>query len=287
MKKIKFFKILSLILFIGLTTACAIVFFPNGKIKDFFLENFPLPIGKVGEKNLTSKSAIQKYKSISSFAKILGISGKDIYSAAENSSVNDLKLWQIAEKVNAIPSDTEYEAELDRILNQLNGEEIKALEFAEKKSGLEKKVFLKNIFLPRILEDRIKIKFFQSPTTNPESYKEAEMIYNKIKEGASFQLLAADFSQDDASKIFFGDLGEVRIENLYPEVLDTLANLNTGEIQTVFSRNGAFLVKLEDAKKTSENNLFDIKIIMLKSNNFDTWIKNQKSEIKVTLFKII
>jgi peptidyl-prolyl cis-trans isomerase SurA len=79
-----------------------------------------------------------------------------------------------------------------------------------------------------------------------EALKKTEMIFEKLKAGADFQQLAADYSEDPQSAQNGGDLGfipESSLRQAPPQLRDLVLKMTPGNVQTI-AVNGAYTIVL-------------------------------------------
>ena len=82
---------------------------------------------------------------------------------------------------------------------------------------------------------------------NEEAKSKAEEVLRKIKAGDDFIKLAKEFSEDEASKMKGGILGDLHPDSTLPEIASVMVKLNEGEVSNIIrSTFGYHIVKLDE-----------------------------------------
>lgn len=76
----------------------------------------------------------------------------------------------------------------------------------------------------------ILIKISPSPPRVEEAKKRAQGLYEKLRKGEDFALLASRYSDDEASAQLGGDIGYVRKQDLPPDIRNKVFSLEPGDI---------------------------------------------------------
>ncbi|MCP4634196.1 MAG: hypothetical protein GY855_14825 [candidate division Zixibacteria bacterium] len=78
-------------------------------------------------------------------------------------------------------------------------------------------------------------------------FAKADSIYQSIVDGMPFNQAAVEYSEDEESKVFEGDLGWYSLEDLTPEFKEAIADNEAGTILTpILSESGMHILKIED-----------------------------------------
>ena len=101
--------------------------------------------------------------------------------------------------------------------------------------------------------DSLYVYHFQIPLVPSEeeekaAQKKADGIKEKLDNGADFATLAEQYSDDRASAVVGGDLGFLPKSALYPEIRETLWQMDVGEHKVVRSRVGYHIVRCEEER---------------------------------------
>ena len=113
---------------------------------------------------------------------------------------------------------------------------------------------------------------------NQKEYALLESLKNRLSLNEDFAKLASDYSLDEPSKNFGGDLGFVEVPILLPELREPILNLKPGDYKIIPSNLGVHLFLL-DKNIAGDNNTKHLRQIYLKTYGFEEWLKKQKSEI--------
>lgn len=97
--------------------------------------------------------------------------------------------------------------------------------------------------IPRV--DEIRVRHILLATED-----EALAAMQAVKNGAAFEVVAAERSKDETAKTNGGDLGYASQEQMLPEIVEAVSKLKPGEIVTtpVKTSFGFYVVKLEDRR---------------------------------------
>jgi hypothetical protein len=204
-----------------------------------------------------------------------------------NKLVNDTKLVLVAKKYGVSLGADDLEREYEDIVNQIATGNKTAFEQAVKeRSGMTIDEFKTKIIGPIALESRLKLWYNNQESLNNDVYAKIEMIRGKIESGEDIGRLAKEFSEDDASKEFAGEVGEIPVKDLLPEFSSALKDVETGKFVTIHSRHGHHLVKIISKNEESDASLSKIKIqeVFLKSAGFEQWYGRQSDSWFVRKF---
>ncbi len=123
-----------------------------------------------------------------------------------------------------------------------------------------------------------------------EAEKRIEEIFQKLKDGEDFSLLAKSYSEGPNASSG-GDLGFIYLEQLQPQIRQAVSKLKVGEFtKSVFTSMGYHIIKLE-AKKLSQyapisevSELIKRKIYDLKAAKaYEDWMNNAKKNADIVI----
>lgn len=136
-----------------------------------------------------------------------------------------------------------------------------------------------------------------SDLTNAAALEKAQEIYNKLEEGASFEELAQEYSDDPNNKDHGGRMGRAPIAYIKqffaPEFVETALNLEVGAYSApVRTQYGYHLIKLydiqlaqgaawEQEKEKTESELLATKFLNTKKNDWVTEQRQQHAKIEI------
>ncbi len=150
-----------------------------------------------------------------------------------------------AAKVAGFDQDADYKRQV-----ALLQEQVLRTMFVEKSArSMVKDQMVKDTYdvqvakIPRV--DEVRVRHILLPTEN-----EALAALQAVKDGAAFEVVAAERSKDETAKTNGGDLGYALQEQLLPEIVQAVSKLKPGEtasapVKTSF---GFYVVKLEDRR---------------------------------------
>ncbi len=140
---------------------------------------------------------------------------------------------------------------------------------------------------------RISMMFFKSPENAEERKKieeKAAGVLKKLNEGASFNELARQYSEDPSGNVG-GDLGFIKKEHLIKDFSEAVSKMKPGEVsQPFWTEKGLYIIKLDEkidskdqseikekAKEAVTNKIF--------RDKYSAWIKSlrEKAFIEIRL----
>jgi len=141
---------------------------------------------------------------------------------------------------------------------------------------------------------------FKDRVVKPDMYKEALTEYvrendkniltskNKaasaladLKDGKYFAEIASKYSEGESAKNG-GDLGWLSTDQMIPEIALTAALLKAGDTSNVLETPlGFHIIKLEDKKTENGLEMFKLKQVFVKAQNFSDWLIEQEKNIKI------
>jgi parvulin-like peptidyl-prolyl isomerase len=86
-----------------------------------------------------------------------------------------------------------------------------------------------------------------SQMINEDAKTKAEEVLKKVQAGGNFEQLAKEYSEDEASKLKGGLLGDFHPESTIPEIAESMVNLKEGETSNIISSSlGHHILKLDE-----------------------------------------
>jgi parvulin-like peptidyl-prolyl isomerase len=86
-----------------------------------------------------------------------------------------------------------------------------------------------------------------SQMINEDAKTKAEEILKKVQAGGNFEQLAKEYSEDEASKLKGGMLGDFHPGSTIPEIAESMVKLNEGETSNIISSSfGYHILKLDE-----------------------------------------
>lgn len=154
----------------------------------------------------------------------------------------------------------------------------------------DKELFVKYVVEPRVVEALLRTYYNGDYRSNEENYNHAEALLDKVLSGNDFAALAKVESDDKLSAQFGGDLGFFKESELLPELEQQIQKGPMGEIQkSIFvSRLGYHIIwPVETAEKDLPagrqvaETLWHAKHILIQTQGFENWLKQQTDKISV------
>jgi foldase protein PrsA len=82
---------------------------------------------------------------------------------------------------------------------------------------------------------------------NEDAKTKAEEVLKKVQAGGNFEQLAKEYSEDEASKLKGGMLGDYHPDSTIPEIAESMVKLNEGETSNIISSSlGHHILKLDE-----------------------------------------
>lgn len=188
--------------------------------------------------------------------------------------VSSLIAMQQADKNRVVVKGEEISQAVDQAVSELEGKQ-KAKEFLRDYYGM-KLGDLQTLMIPVIYQDKIKDSLFKQVQVRHILVKDenkAKDALKKIRDGAKFEDIAKDTSEDEGSKANGGLLADgqylSRDSGLVAEFTDAMLKLKKGDVsEPVKSQFGYHIIKVEDIKGTIDK-------------SYDEWIKDILAQMKV------
>ena len=207
---------------------------------------------------------------------------------AENYEVTDK---EVEEKVAELKEELGENFELVLQQNQLKDEE--ELKEVLKDQLLMEKAALKDV---KVSEDEIKKRYEEYKPEIKASHilvkdeKTAQEVKKKLEEGAKFEDLAKEYSQDPGSAAKGGDLGFFGPGKMVPEFEEAAYALEVNKIsEPVKSQHGFHIIKVTEKKekesyeKMKDELEYELKLAQLDSNKIQEVLKREldKANVKI------
>jgi parvulin-like peptidyl-prolyl isomerase len=136
-------------------------------------------------------------------------------------------------------------------------------------------------------EEAIKREMEKAHPRNERSEAEAkqlaEEVLKKLKAGAKFTDMVAQYSEDNDSKSKGGDFGPVKSTSAYPEdVKKAIFALKPAEISSPIQQtNGFYLIQMVSKTAQPMNEVAEPIIQEIRQSHLDEWLKNLNSQFRV------
>ena len=271
----------------------------------------PLPIARVDNEMITSRVLLEDLKSVKHFYESndyasrqqrvdfstregqfrLQIKEKDIF----NKLIEDAIVRHIATKQGLIVKQEEVDRAIKESLNKFGVDEQRLALNLQDNYGWTIEDFKNKVVKNQLLLKKL-WQWYQRNIQTSVEYNKAEEILEILKEDNSkFAELAMRYS-DGESRKQGGEMNWMKESQIIPEVVERLANMESGDISgVIISPLGFHIVLLEDVKKnnnTYENNKqsgdldneYKFKQIFIRGKSFVDWLVEQKRLASVSVF---
>ncbi len=189
--------------------------------------------------------------------------------------LSDKKYEQVAKNYGVRISKNEIENAYQQRQKQMGDEYGNSFEKTLKASGLDAQMFKKYILSHELLMDKLLLWYNSSPKLSQKAFESATDLLNRAKAGEDMGMLARKYSQDETGSATKGDMGFVDPLALLPEIGEAVSGMQTGEYKIIPSRAGIHIVFLEE----KNGNLVHLRQMFIKSQGFESWLKNETNKI--------
>lgn len=171
------------------------------------------------------------------------------------------------------------EAAIENLKYQILADKLKGeafpLEAGQKIEGFSDSES-KKIIQANYARNYVAFWYYSQKNLNAESYSKAENLAQRAKSGESMEVLARNYSEEDFSRYFSGEAGQIRIADILPEIAGRLSSMQPGEVGVIPSRHGLHVVKLENRNE----NFYELKQIFVSGLGFEKWEAAVLAELK-------
>ncbi len=143
--------------------------------------------------------------------------------------------------------------------------------------GLDETSYKLDVIKPQLLLINLQIWFSSQESLNVEAYNLAKNLVFRIQQGENMAALAQTYTQDQTGQNVSGDLGFVDPSALVQELREPVESLKIGDIALAASRYGLHVLKLEG----KNGNLVHLRQIFVKTDDFQTWLNQQRQNYKL------
>lgn len=132
----------------------------------------------------------------------------------------------------------------------------------------------------------LKYGWIKSESLNKSGYSKSRQVLQRLSM-TDFSEVAKVESDDEATKIFGGDAGLVRLDSVLPEFALQLREIKEGETSVVSTRHGLHVVKLKAVYNHAEDKtqVYEFSEIFLKpDSSFESWLETSRKAEKLVSF---
>lgn len=200
-----------------------------------------------------------------------------IKQLAYNQLIYDTEIVQLATKTQNQPTLAQINAEYNLRANSTSAKGQGDLESLIKFYGMNVDEYKQKIIVPHLASIYLQVWFNNNEQLNQALLAKVTDIEKKIKAGQDFGELALQYSEDKTGQSVEGDMGFLSIDDLLPELRDSIDSMKEGEVKRVAGRFGVHLFKLESKNK----NKIHSREIFFKQENFKLWLNQQLFKMHV------
>jgi hypothetical protein len=159
-----------------------------------------------------------------------------------------------------------------------------SLSVLKKDYGISETELKKEILPSLVAKNKLQAWYNTQSNLDPETHKQIGLIKNRIVANDEFSKLVTLYSQDEATKPFYGDLGLLPKTELLPELASSTQSMDIGQTAVIQTPLGHHIVKVLD--KIDENSIPKIHLqqIFLNSRGFEQWYKTEAKTINATIY---
>jgi hypothetical protein len=145
--------------------------------------------------------------------------------------------------------------------------------------NLTESEFKKEIIEPDLIKTKLQIYLASNNKLNSQVYKNLDQAKTKLLAGASFDKVAAEYSDDARSAKIGGDLGFISYNDFIPEVYNALDQIKDKDAHVIVSRLGVHIVQVtaKDNNGPKNTTRYHLKQIYFKTTDYQKWFEKQKS----------
>lgn len=215
---------------------------------------------------------------------------KNLQSAVLEKMIMDKIVSDLAREKNIAIKDKDVEAELKQAETTFGGSDEIA-KMVQEMYGWSMDDFKQKVIVPYLEQKKLLESVFNADQENEQAKKKALEVLAKVKvEGANFEDLAHEYSEDPFSRDQGGDLGTFGRGAMVPAFEDAAFALNKGETSNlVQTEYGYHIIKVEDKGKldTGEEQVHARHILIRTIDPtewFQKWLEEQKAKMKIYKF---
>ena len=145
--------------------------------------------------------------------------------------------------------------------------------------GISEKEFINQILTPDLLKTKLAVWLAGNKNANPDAYKTLAEVQQKIADGAKFETLAQQYSDDAPSAQIGGDMGFLSYNDIVPELYNQFGGISDRAPHVLTSRYGIHIVEVlgQDNKGPQGTVRYHVRQIFIKTADYQDWFNQQKT----------
>ena len=206
-----------------------------------------------------------------------------------NKLIEDKIIQRIAESKGIKISAQDINKAIEKSLTTSNSDYQKLATNLNSNYGWTIKQFKNKVVKNQLYLNKL-FKWYKNNLQNSSDYKRAQKAKASISaEGGNFDEIVHKFSDGESAEQD-GRIAWIEEVNIIPEVADTLASMEEGQISDVIiSPLGMHIVMLEKRREVKDKDgiikrELQLKQVFIKGKSFVNWVQEQKKQIKVEIF---
>lgn len=255
--------------------------------KSNVFSKLPLPVALVGSRLVTGPELVDRLQLANKLPDEYKTAATDLNTLVYDQLVDSKKIANLASAKGLSVNSKEVDEEYQRVVDQYaDGDTNKFKDTLKGTYGMTESEFKANVLRQDILQNKLAVWFNGQENLNQAAYKTAKDLTNKLNSGTSFDDVAKEYTQDEATKDFAGDSGFVAVNDLLPEFQAALKDAETGSVKQISSRYGLHILKLLEKDNNGENGAARVHLqqIFVKENSFEEWFNKETDNIRVVKF---
>ncbi len=251
--------------------------------KEKVFSAIPFPAALVDMRPVSAKSVIDKVNLSKQIAQEQGLTETAPAAEIFNQHLEVEKVKTLVTQRNLTVSNEDIDAEYQNIIDVYAAGDSdafsKELEATYKMTPEE---FKAQVVKQEMLQSQLMLWYNQQENLNEKSYQTAKDLQDRLNKGESFDDIARQYSEDEATKDFAGDSGTIAFDDLLPEFKTSLSDSKVGDVKLVPSRFGLHILKVLELNNDGENGAKQIHLqqIFIKQIGFAEWLKQEADNIR-------
>ncbi len=252
--------------------------------KEKVFKALPLPAAIVDMKFVSAESVLDRADLSKQLLEAQGMGDKANTGQVFDQIVDVKKLEAVASQRGVKAPNSEIDEEYKNIITQYaGGDEGAFTKELDSTYHMKPEKFKSEVVRQQVLQSNLLLWYSKQEDLNKTTYEKARELQSKLNNGQSFEEVAKQFSEDEATKDFAGDSGMIAFDDLLPEFRESLKDSKAGDTQLVVSRYGLHVLKLLEVNNDGENGAKQVHLqqIFLKQKGFSDWLDKEVGNIRV------
>lgn len=257
----------------------------NSTAKQAVFQKLPLPAAMLNYQPVTAREVYDRIKLAEKILSNVGKSTDEVKQKVYEQLLKNKKLALVAQQHRISVNDSEVEQAYKSNVNKFAGGDEKTFtEQLRSLSGMDPETFKNEAVKQELLLAKLSLWYYQQESLNPEAYRKARELLDKLDSGAKFEEVAlAEAGKDNNT--FGGDTGFFNFDDLLPEFQTIVKDVAVGSNVLAPSRYGLHVIKvLARSKNEQGQDQMQLQQIYIEGGNFEDWYQKQLDQIKTTLF---